>query len=67
MTTYKVRFDDDAVDMRTRFLMMIDGITLQAIEGDYFYFACEDEAIEAIEYELHKAERRDSYCDWKKI
>jgi hypothetical protein len=67
MVTYKVKFDDDAVDMRTRFLMLIDGITLQVIEDDYFYFVCEDEAIEAIEYELRKAERRDGYCDWKKI
>ena len=36
MVTYKVKFDDDAVDMRTKYLMMIDGIILQSIEDDYF-------------------------------
>lgn len=68
MTIYKVTFTEDAKEMRTKYLSWIDGVDIFAVaEDESVIFACEDEAIEAVEYELRKAERNDGYCKIEKI
>ena len=68
MAIYKVKFDEDSAAMRTSILSMIDGVDIFAItEDEYFCISVDELAAEAVEYELRKAERRDGYCDWKKI
>lgn len=68
MIIYKVTFTEDAKEMRTGYLSLIDGVDIFVIAEDgSIIFSCEVEAIEAVEYELRKAERRDGYCKWEKI
>lgn len=68
MAIYKVKFDEDSAAMRTSILSMIDGVDIFTItEDEYFCISVDEFAAEAVEYELRKAERRDGYCDWKKI
>ena len=60
--------DEDSAAMRTSILSMIDGVDIFAVtEDEYFCLFVDESATEAVEYELRKAERRDGYCDWKKI
>jgi hypothetical protein len=67
MITYAVRFEEDSAEMRKTFLSLIDGVKVFTSSQDKTYLFVDESAVEAVEYELRKAERRDGYCDWKKI
>jgi hypothetical protein len=68
MTTYKVRFSEEARDYRIRILALLDKIEICEFPDETVFVKCEDEATAmAVEYELRKAERRDDFCDWEKI
>lgn len=68
MNTYKVNFEEDSKDLRKTYLELIDEVyCIHETEDGSLFFSVPDEAIEAVEYELRKAERRDGYCKWEKI
>ena len=68
MIIYKVTFEEDAKEMRTRYLSLIEGVDILVVTEDgNIIFSCEDEAVEAVEYELRKAKRNDGYCKIEKI
>lgn len=68
MNTYKVEFEEDNKDLRKAHLELINNVCcLYETENGSLLFNVPDEAVEAVEYELRKAERKDGYCKWEKI
>ena len=68
MNTYKVEFEEDNKDLRKAHLELINNVCcLPETENGSLFFNVPDEAVEAVEYELRKAERKDGYCKWEKI
>ena len=67
MTTYKVRFSEEAKEYRVRMIQWLDDLSICELDGEVI-IKCEDNDTAAcVEYELRKAERRDEYCVWEKI
>ena len=77
---YCVSFDIWSSDMRIRYLKLIEGIRVhpyknickqvdeQVKRGKYqFLVSAPLDSCEAVEYELRKAERRDTWCMWKEL
>lgn len=69
---YCVSFSWEASNMRIRNLKLLDGVKIRpnkdAGRGHYQYLiSAPIDCSEAIEYELRKAERNDSWCDWAEI
>ena len=67
MTTYKVRFSEEAKDYRIEMIKLLDDIEICEFPTGEVFIKCDDDTAECVEYELRKAERRDYYCDWEKI
>ena len=66
--TYMARISSEAIEYRISILTLFDTVTVDRKEDALdIVITCADEDVEAVEYELRKAERRDDYCDWKKI
>ncbi len=67
MTKYKVTISEEAIDYRIKMLEIIDSVKITR-EGEAldFILECATEDVEAVEYELRKAERRDDFCEWVK-
>ncbi len=67
MYIYKVRFEEDSKNMRIRIInLALEANESISEEGDIVTIICEEESTECVEYELHKAERNDGYCEWTK-
>ena len=68
MITYKVEISEEAIDYRIEMLKIIDSVKIIRDSGSLeFTLECAADDIEAVEYELRKAERRDDYCLWERI
>lgn len=68
MAIYKIRFDAYAKDMRLKNLCLLEAIDFYFLEEDgSVLIQCQTDRIDAVEYELRRAERNDFYCDWKRI
>lgn len=68
MTIYKVEISEEAIDYRIEMLEIIDSVKITRDSDSLgFILECVTEDIEAVEYELRKAERRDDYCIWERI
>lgn len=64
---YRIEFLQCSRDMRIRTLKLIDTVVLLEDNGQEIVIQCDEEDIEAIEYELRKAERRDDWRSWERI
>ena len=64
---YRIEFLQCSRDMRIRTLKLIDTVVLLEDNGQEIVIQCDEEDIEAVEYELRKAERRDDWCSWERI
>lgn len=68
MAIYKVEISEEAIDYRIKILEIIDSVKITRDSDSLeFILECATEDIEAIEYELRKAERRDDCCLWERI
>lgn len=68
MAVYKVKISEEAIDYRTEMLKIIDSVKIvRDSDSLEFIVRCAADDIEAVEYELRKAERRDDYCLWERI
>ena len=68
MKAYKVYFSEDAKFMRVNNLSCMDAVQFLCFDKDgSVLIYCNADEVDAVEYELRKAERNDFYCDWKKI
>ena len=68
MAIYKVEISEEAIDYRIEMLEIIDSVKIvRGWDSLEFILECAAEDIEAVEYELRKAERRDDYCLWERI
>ena len=65
---YKAQISEEAIDYRLSILTLLDTVVIDRGEDSLeIVITCADEDVEAVEYELRKAERRDDYCIWEKI
>ena len=66
--TYKARISGEAIEYRISILALLDTVVVER-EGDSLevIITCGEEDVEAVEYELRKAKRRDDFCEWVKI
>lgn len=68
MAVYKVEIGEYSIDYRIEMLECIDSVKITRDSDSLeFILECATEDIEAVEYELRKAERRDDYCLWERI
>lgn len=68
MAIYKVEISEEAIDYRIEMLEIIDSVKIvRDSDSLEFTLECATDDIEAVEYELRKAERRDDYCLWERI
>ena len=68
MAIYKVEISEEAIDYRIQMLEIIDSVKIvKDSDSLEFTLECAAEDIEAVEYELRKAERRDDYCLWVRM
>ena len=66
--TYQIRISPEAIEYRILVLSLIDGVEIKRQDDELdFTLTCGEDAIEMVEYELRKSERRDDFCEWKKI
>lgn len=64
MKYYKVKFSEDAKEMRMGILNCIESVDILDCD-EYIIVACDEQDCEAVEYELRKADRRDDFCSWE--
>lgn len=68
MAVYKIAISEEAIDYRIKMLEIIDSVKIvRHSDSLEFILVCATEDIEAVEYELRKAVRRDDYCLWGRI
>ena len=66
--TYKAHISGEAIDYRLSILALLDTVTIEREDDSLeVTITCDEADVEAVEYELRKAQRRDDCCEWEKI